>query len=1149
MYLKSLTLKGFKSFASATTLKFEPGICAVVGPNGSGKSNVVDALAWVMGEQGVKTLRGGKMEDVIFAGAGQRSALGRAEVTLTIDNSDQALDIEYNEVSITRRMYRDGASEYEINGARARLMDIQELLSDSGIGREMHVIVGQGKLAQILESRPEERRAFIEEAAGVLKHKRRKEKAQRKLQNMQANVDRLHDLTRELRRQLKPLARQAEAAKRAATVQATLRESRHTIAAYQLQQWQNKSQDSKTQVAQLQQQQAQIEAQLAQAQAQLEEAEAQLEQSHPRAEHSQQLWFDLTSLNERVQATKRIADDRKHSFQDIAYQGRDPQQLLAQAKAAARELESAQEQVDIAQGQLETLAETTAELAEQAREAESEHLKQLQAIADQRAGVARLVAAEESLRSRIAQTAAELERNQQLMQQAQSTKQSVASELEELTAHLDQQSRDYDHAQAALEQASTEATQAEQRLEQLRVEQRDIERAMSRLEATIDTLRASQRRRDRSGLQDLQTTPITNFIKPHEGYATALGAALGVFAQGLACEDIPSQWEEIPRAVFFQPGQDQSWRLDIDLPEDASWLLDQVDISAEYRGALTRLLVDVACVPTLNAARELCAAEPRLRVVTLRGQLLGEGWIQGGEGEQSPIQIEADIETASKELTALAQRLEILEGTIAGAQKAAEEARIQSASAAAQVRGLSESLRLQQREQQRLSQRLAQATAQEATQTEHQDQAQQRLQTLEQELAEAQERLERVDQAQPESADSVEQAAAQREQIQTSLSQARAMELEAQMGLRSAQQQVENLKHRKASLERQAEVEEQNRIRHEQHMQRRRQRAELAQTVAEKAAVLLTLVDEALVTASAQKEEAIAHRAQCQAQVQGLKQECGRIQHQMDALNKCLHELEVSASGIQVRLDDLIHSIREQFGMSPEELAHETQLPEDFDIEQEQARLAQAEKDLDALGKVNPLALEEYKALEERYEFLSTQLHDVEEARKDLRGVISDVDAKILQLFTDAYKDVAAQFPEVFATLFPGGQARLVLTDPDDMLTTGIEVEARPPGKKVKRLSLLSGGEKSLTALAMLVAIFKARPSPFYVMDEVEAALDDVNLRRLLALFEMLRKDSQLIVITHQKPTMDIANVLYGVTMRGDGVTRVLSQRMQPAAD
>ncbi|MDN6227591.1 chromosome segregation SMC family protein, partial [Corynebacterium flavescens] len=310
MHLKSLTLKGFKSFASATTLKFEPGICAVVGPNGSGKSNVVDALAWVMGEGSAKTLRGGKMQDVIFAGAGDRKALGRAEVSLTIDNSDGALGIDYSEVSVTRRMFRDGASEYEINGAKARLMDIQELLSDSGIGREMHIIVGQGKLAEILESRPEDRRSYIEEAAGILKHRRRKEKAQRKLVGMQANLDRLEDLTEELGKQLKPLARQAEAAKRAATVQADLRDARLRIAGAKVVELRAKFEDSQQQAEMLAAQVEELSAQLEESSQRQAEVEAELAEVAPRTEAAQKLWFDLSTLSERISATQRIAAER-----------------------------------------------------------------------------------------------------------------------------------------------------------------------------------------------------------------------------------------------------------------------------------------------------------------------------------------------------------------------------------------------------------------------------------------------------------------------------------------------------------------------------------------------------------------------------------------------------------------------------------------------------------------------------------------------------------------------------------------------------------------------------------------------------------------------------------------------------------------------
>lgn len=310
MHLKSLTLKGFKSFASPTTLRFEPGITCVVGPNGSGKSNVVDALTWVMGEQGAKTLRGGKMEDVIFAGTSSRAPLGRAEVTLTIDNSDNALPIEYSEVSITRRMFRDGAGEYEINGASCRLMDVQELLSDSGIGREMHVIVGQGKLSEILESRPEDRRAFIEEAAGVLKHRKRKEKAVRKLDSMAANLARLTDLTTELRRQLKPLGRQAEMARRAATIQADLRDARLRLAADDLVRRQVEFQNTNQAETALRKEHEELTVRLQSATVELQAHEAAVAELTRRAEAAQQTWFRASALAERVGATVRIATDR-----------------------------------------------------------------------------------------------------------------------------------------------------------------------------------------------------------------------------------------------------------------------------------------------------------------------------------------------------------------------------------------------------------------------------------------------------------------------------------------------------------------------------------------------------------------------------------------------------------------------------------------------------------------------------------------------------------------------------------------------------------------------------------------------------------------------------------------------------------------------
>ncbi|MFE1514484.1 chromosome segregation SMC family protein, partial [Corynebacterium bovis] len=523
MHLKSLTLKGFKSFASATTLALEPGICAVVGPNGSGKSNVVDALAWVMGEQGAKTLRGGKMEDVIFAGAGDRKPLGRAEVTLTIDNSDGALPIEYSEVSVTRRMYRDGASEYEINGAKARLMDIQELLSDSGIGREMHVIVGQGRLAQILESRPEERRAFIEEAAGVLKHRRRREKAQRKLTSMQGNLDRLHDLTDELRTQLKPLARQAEAAQRAATVQARIREARLTLAADTVRELSEELSSTESRAAALAERLSGLTATVEEQTEELTVMEEELRQALEAAEAARSLWYRLSSVAERNAATIRIAADRADDHgAEAAWSGPDPAELLARAERLDEEQLRLDEEVEIASERLDAVREDVAERDEAARAAEKEHLARVRAVADRREGLVRLLASQESAEARRTSLEAEVGRLTQTVEEQQAAAARAQAEAEEARGEADAVDGEGDGLATAGERAEEESRAADARVAELRAEERDIERTVASLTARIDTWEDQLRPRDGGDVAARAATALDlGELSPLAGAVTA----------------------------------------------------------------------------------------------------------------------------------------------------------------------------------------------------------------------------------------------------------------------------------------------------------------------------------------------------------------------------------------------------------------------------------------------------------------------------------------------------------------------------------------------------------------------------------------------------------------------------------------------------
>lgn len=1149
VHLKSLTLRGFKSFASATTLKFEPGICAVVGPNGSGKSNVVDALIWVMGEQGAKNLRGGKMEDVIFAGAGERKPLGRAEVILTIDNADGKLPIEYSEVSITRRMFRDGASEYEINGAKARLMDIQELLSDSGIGREMHVIVGQNKLGDILASRPEERRAYIEEAAGVLKHRRRKEKAQRKLQGMQANLDRLRDLTDELGKQLKPLARQAEAAQRAATVQADLREARLKLAGDTVVTLRATLTDAARHAELHAEQVATVTESHEDATERQLTLETELGELTPRAEDAQQLWFRLSTLAERLSATSRIAAERAaNAGQVTTYTGQDPDDLDARAAQADEEHAELVMAAEEAAEQLETVREQVHEQQQAFDAAEAEHLAQVRAIADRREGVVRLLASEESLTGQIAAAEEEISRQGENLEETLSRTRQAESEVRTAAEAIDRARGEREPLRDAHVRAAAEAQAAEKRLDQLRDAQRERERAVYSLRSRIDTLKESAPKVEAASLLDSSYTPLATLVKVTEPkLAPALAAALGPHAEALAGQVAPevvAAVHEASRVVLIEASEPTGdWRLDADPPADASWLLDHLELDKSVATAITRLLADVVLVGDLAGARALVREDPRLRAVTADGVVVGESWIAAGQGQTTSVETSGQIDAARAELQEATRQLDELSGTLEGARQAAEEARVDAASATAALREHDTAAETWERDHNRLQKQYEANKAEHLRAAERATGADTRLSNLRDQLAEIRDRLTRVN-GEDEPA---EASTSERDQTSAALQQAKAMEMEAQLAARSATDRAGQQAGRGDALRRQAAHEREAKARHDRAMAQRRHAGELAEVVAQHARDLSARTDDALQRATAERDELARARGEVNRRLGSVRDEVSATRRQLDRLTDTAHSSEIARSQAQVRVDEAEAKLTEQLGLPIVDLLRDYSPDEDFDRPEQEKRLKQAEKDLRSLGKVNPLALEEYKAQEERYEFLATQLDDVIQARTDLTEVIGDVDAQILQLFTDAWTDVEKHFPKVFETLFPGGEGRLVLTEPDDMLTTGIEVEARPPGKKVKRLSLLSGGEKSLTALAFLVSIFRARPSPFYVMDEVEAALDDVNLRRMIALFEELRKDSQLIVITHQKPTMDIANVLYGVTMRGDGVTRVLSQRMNPA--
>ena len=1182
MHLKSLTLKGFKSFASTTTLEFEPGITCVVGPNGSGKSNVVDAVAWVMGEQGAKSLRGGSMQDVIFAGTSGRAPLGRAEVALTIDNTDGALPIEYTEVTISRTMFRNGGSEYAINGQACRLLDIQELLSDSGIGREMHVIVGQGQLDQVLHASPEDRRGFIEEAAGVLKHRRRKEKALRKLEAMEGNLTRLNDLTGELRRQLKPLGRQAEVARRAVVIQADVRDARLRLLADDLVQMQSTLQQEVADETALRERRARVEADLSTATARETQLDVDLRAAAPILARAQQTHLRLAALRERVLGLVSLAQERARLLTPDADEqtvGPDPDDLVAQARSVrAHEAELStqltQERAVLSAAQQQRVhAETVvSDLDDQVRRAS-------RAAADRREGLARLAGQVAAARSRSEARQTEIQR---LETQRADALARAATAHQAFTA-IETQVAGLDEGEAGLDQvherALSAAAAAQTHVLDLTRAEQEADRVRAALSARVEALESALSRKDgaaalvESGLADILGALATQ-VQVRAGYEHAVAAALGPAADALAVGALDTAVSAIARLRADDAGHaallvaDATAAVVPPAPTGATSLLDVISAQSGVHNALTHLLARVLVVDDLREAQRIVRSDAAWTVVTREGDVVTAALVRGGSaGEASRLEVQAALDEARADLQRAIAECERIRFALVSAEEAQRhaDADVEAALAAlhesdARMAAVAEQLGTHasaMRAATAEAERLADAIA-AAEQARDADLAT---------VAQVQERLSAAE-AEPEQ---TEPDAAAREQANVALEQAREAETQALLAVRTSEERVRAAATRADQLEKAAATERAARERAIARRVERERAGRAAVAVGAVAAVLLDRIERSLAAAERERDEVARSRAAYEGEMLELRAAMRELSAELERLTDSVHRDEVARAEQRLRIETLETKALEEFGVDAETLiaeygpdvlvvpsppapgdeVDESNLPQPYPYvrEEQEKRLKEAEKGLALLGRVNPLALEEFQAMEDRHRFLTEQLEDLKRSRNDLLSIIREVDERVQQVFSAAFADVEAQFETVFSRLFPGGEGRLVLTDPDNLLTTGIEIEARPPGKKVKRLQLLSGGERSLTAVAFLVALFMARPSPFYVLDEVEAALDDTNLGRLIEVLAELRANSQLLIVTHQKRTMEIADALYGISMRGDGVSSVISQRLRDHDD
>ncbi len=1151
MYLKRLQMKGFKSFADTTTLDLEPGVTVVVGPNGSGKSNVVDAIGWVLGAQAPSAVRSQKMDDVIFAGTTKRSALGRAEVSLTIDNGSGVLPIEFSEVTITRTLFRSGDSEYAINGVPCRLLDIQDLLSDSGVGRQQHVIISQGQIDAVLNARPEDRRAVIEEAAGVLKYRRRKEKSERRLAATEGNLTRLQDLLREVRRQLRPLERQADAARRHAGVVAELHALRVFVAGHELQALRARLEQGARSRAELGAEEGRLRRALAELDTQVMATEAEL-----TAMGGDDLGDGLAhyeSLFQQARGLTAVLTERRRGVERARGASVD-QGVVASLEAEAARLGSELAEVEVEASRFEPMAAELA-AAEAQLGAERQDFE-----AEWASGVPAPTGAAAEVRGELAALRSAAERGRSERDRVRARADALAQKIEQLAAEAERLRGELVAAESAelplveaidaaeKRRAAAEAavTAAEEAHRGAQSEQHAWQARVEALALALDEARSKAGTERLAGIDGVLGT-VLDLVEIDAGWEGAFEAAAGEALAAVVVDGVDTgrralgalHSEALTGAVLAlgasrvqrtPPAQGEPLRRHVRARRpDVEPLLDALVGAA--------VVVDGGWVEAVD----LALAHPDAVVVTPDGDRFGlTGWRVGTSGSGATG---AALEEAERRADAAAEQAERAAAALSAARAELVEARAGEDALAKQLDDNDNQLtaagdRLQRVE----ADRRDAATEAEALQG-HLSELSDRVGREDERIAELEGQLPALEAADAELAESARRMAEARSRLEEQAADVGARRSDLEVRTAATTERRQFLTSRLAEVERRLEGAAAERAAAEQRRLEldRTQVAldRLAALVADRTTVIEGHLDDFRERRRRQSEAARAVASRLDALRRRRADEEKALTEQRERVQRA----EIDHAEVEMRIEAAVEALRRDLDTEPD-AAVAAERPELPDGVNPAARIRELERELRIMGPINPLALEEYEALQERHEFLQQQLDDVKESRRELAKVIRAIDAEIVSVFAAAFADVAANFEALFSTLFPGGQGRLKLTDPENLLTTGIEVEAKPSGKNVRKLSLLSGGERSLTALAYLFAVFRSRPSPFYVMDEVEAALDDVNLHRFLGLVAEFRDEAQLVIVSHQKRTMEAADCLYGVSMQPGGSSKVVSEKV-----
>jgi chromosome segregation protein len=1185
MHLKALEIQGFKSFPERTVLEFHEGVTAIIGPNGSGKSNVTDAIRWVMGEQSVRALRGSRMEDVIFTGTQSRRPMSFAEVTIIIDNSDGKLAVDYTEIQVTRRLYRSGESEYLLNKNLCRLRDITQLFMDTGLGRDGYSIVGQGRVDEILSPRSEDRRRIFEEASGIVKFKTRKEEAERKLAATEQNLVRINDLVQELTGRLAPLAAQAESARRFVALRDELKGIEIGLILDQVEQQQLRFAEAEEERALLQADLAEANRGLLDLREQNRQSTEQLHQIEASIDARQSDYNELSSqvgacnsqialTDERVQHLRQRLENSAQEEQELSGSLGNLEQELAvrrqKADVLRRQLTQYQVRLSEADNEMAQLLQTLG-VAERAIETDKSRLDQImEALFEQRTLLAQThnqTALVESRRKQIAQEQRELISDQdRLLLLAEET----AAELDRIARQRQELGQARDQAARLLEQNRTEcsrlSTQIEQNRQSLRNRQyrlqtlRELERSHEGYGEAVKFL-LGQTERDPAQSSGVRGT-VGSLIRVDQACELAIETALGPAIQNIVTDTEETAARLIDllkknragRATFLPLASIRGRELEPQLVDKLSGMVGWVGLASrlvtaasELEPIIRFLLGRVVVAETLDQAIQMARrCQYACRIVTLEGDVLNPGGsLSGGYNRQSGSGVlsrSREIESLDQSVTELQTAVQLSETTLKDREQTLQEHARQMAELERQINDLSH---LQIREETRqAAQEQEQARVrgrQQLLQSEDEQLLQQR-EKINKELARIDAQICAIDQESSqirtrinlqEGANRSEQA--KRDDLREQITEWRVSLQSIEESLQSAEEMISRIE-----LDRTGQ---QNRLQRQQREQTEHQ-AEITRLVAER----VRMLDQAehLQQAGLQLAEA----------VRGLIADKGRLErdqaHYFDSLETMttrlatlqneIGKVDARVSRIEGLVDDAKNRLWEDYELTVDQ--SRTWRQESVNRPELTRRVAALKNEIKGLGTVNLAAIEEYASVSERCQFMIGQRDDIEASRHKLNEVIVDLTTAMKQQFLEHFSLINDNFRLVFAELFGGGMAEIHLEDDQDVLTCGIEIKAQPPGKKLQSLLLLSGGERCLTAIALLFAILKLRPTPFCVLDEIEAALDDANVLRFTAYIRRYTRDSQFILVTHRKGTMEASDRLYGVTMQERGISRVLSMQL-----